>query len=250
MPTPTTPTFTLTPVSASGYSTITIVNGATPPDHNDIYRFQEGESVINAIKLASNIIVNGAFTDHCQASGILYTYFVRAVAADSSFADSIQQSSTLTLSQFFIKAVTRNASPTNGIGPTVNGLNLIPESVLKGRESVAYDMGGAVSLKILSGTITQQVLNVTLRLTAKQQIIDLQSLFDSKLTLCFRDQKGGMVFGTMSGFNLDYEATYADCPLTVEENSYLPVAGTEFLEMVLQEDGFELLQEDGWPLLI
>lgn len=248
MPTPSTPIITLTSSNTEAQTFIAINNGATKPSYNDVYRYFSMESPSQAKRIATAVIPDSGFTDKTAPSGMAVFYFVRAIAADSSFADSAASSTTLNLLDMFINAVTRNSSATNSIGPTVTAWNTGPQVLTLSRRIDEYEFSGASSPDLQGSNISQKVLRVVIRLLTKQRLLDLRTLRDLKITLCFRDQNGAVVFGTIANYSETYQVGYNEIELTVEENDFNISAGTHFHNFAIQQSGALIITQSGFPI--
>src|SRR5262249_19023119 len=128
----------------TGFIRIAVTNPSTPPDHNDMYRSTPSENSGAAMRVASGLKVNGIYTDHAIASGLTYSYFVRAVdAGGSPTADSTVSTGTVSLGYARLHCVIRNGLSAQIVGQPADLFNQIPNVYEAALSAQAFPNAGS-----------------------------------------------------------------------------------------------------------
>jgi hypothetical protein len=251
---PSQPTVTISADNTEGCIEIVINNPSTNPTHNDVWRYEASQSLSAAIKIGANVRADGSFADYGVGSGISYNYFVRAVDG-SDTADSAIASASVTLSLLHVHAPVKYVRTSNKGSNQVRLTNILPETLTRSRASSEYIQGGRTKPIVGTGRITEGVLSFTARETTASQIRILRELYRLAQTLCWRDQAGNVIYGTMESLPPKFHAKRKDVVITVRENDYSPAitASTilaEGVDALLLTDGFGLLGVGGGRILL
>lgn len=220
---PATPTLGVNASNSGGYVQLIIANSDTP-SYNELWRYVATAASSTAIKIGALLPKSATFNDFQAASGVGYKYFARAYASTGLFSDSsVSSTTTLTLPNVFLHAVSRTSVTSNTDG-VVSLLNVttqwIPEEVraevnLIGRSAPASLLGQAIShrLSVTANTTDYTDVTAVLAIWRKQE---------TGSVLCVRDHKGNRVFGKMSQ------------PGTVDQSNYLAIT-FEVIESAVTE---------------
>ena len=186
---------------ANGFNQVVIANSDTP-DHQDLYRFVDGEGILTAIRIAEDLPPDAVFNDYHVASGVSVRYFARAYLTagssggytDSDATDAI----TGDLDGLWITEVTTDSTTTNAaqsLNLFITGARRIPQY-----ESESRKFDGRTAELTIFGQQTGLVLSydVVVPLAEISKLETLQSLLDANTTLCIRDNLGNRMFGRLN----------------------------------------------------
>lgn len=208
---PATPTLTVTPNSSAGRIELTIANTDSPAGLNDIYRSEGGAS----IRIADGVAVDGTFYDYMAASNVTYNYFARALDGSGVGADSVVQTGSLSLSECFIHAFTKTSPTSNASGNVVSGNNIGTTETELSRDGADHLLSGRTMAVIINSTIGEDRYTVLIRTTDTTKETDLETIFDSGLYVCVRDQHGNKTVGAMGQFAVEYLPSFTDLRVSI-----------------------------------
>lgn len=200
---PSVPTFTLTPSDSLGRIRVVVTNPGTNPDHNTISRNESGQP---SIVIAANVAADGTFDDYSIPSEVTQFYSVKAVDSGGAFADSIIQSSSITLASLWLHAVQKGAtSNLFGATYTMNGGEVQARPATRVEEvliSPARSKAIIATGEVINRQWAVTVLSPNFSLVTVRALEALQAL---RRTLCMRDGRGNILFGTIGQLSLAYD---------------------------------------------
>lgn len=199
---PPTPVVTLTEFDDLGYievdtSTAAPTGGQPTVDHLDIYRRVAGET--DWVRVATGVADDTEYDDYAVASGVSYEYKVRAIGEDSSSADSDTETGSVILS-----AGIYLFDPLDVAGTA--------HKYLTGMERGDSSELGAQMLTFAGRTFAvaefgeNETATISFMLRCLLETSDaalFETLYQSKRTLCYRDDRGRKMYGVVLGRNVE-----------------------------------------------
>lgn len=215
------PILSLTSVDASGYINVAVTNPTPTGDRPEVTTNQ----ILRRLADSSDAYVvvgtcdrNGAYRDYAVATGTVYEYVARGVAA-SGTTDSDSSTAFLTLvgvwmhdpldsqatarQYLYGRAVKSDELDTMGQG-----------TFYAGREFPVFDFG---EYSAATATVKIQVPHGTEWAT---QLAELRAFAGLRRTICYRDNRGRRMFGTLKGFTVADEEWGNSVSFTVTEADY------------------------------
>jgi hypothetical protein len=220
------PTIAATGNDDGGYIQITAGNTGSL-SHNDIYRFDDGQSPAEMIQVAKLVAANGSFQDFNVASGVTYYYIVRAVGNTAAlFKDSEpSDGASVTLSKLWMHVVTKESSTSNASGTPVSLTNLespgedVPEKQ-HGRE---FKFSGRPKPVFIGGDTFVKSLRASCLESDSTKRSQVQAIYDAgndpDVHVCVRDQMGEMVIGKFTSYPLSM-SKHDSIEVMVQESDY------------------------------
>lgn len=213
---PATPTMTLT--TGDSYIVVAISNptpsGSEPSiTGNDVYKKIDGAWV----RIASDIPNSGSYRDYAIASGVTYEYKVRAKGDNNTTSDSASATESITLTGVWLHDI---QDPQG----TVHQFKADGGSKGKssGKQGQMLEFAGRKKPVSEFTELKRASVKATLELWEDTDDYQkLQSLFESYNTICYRDRRGRILFGSI--FNLgeeDQPSRYIVSEVEVLETDY------------------------------
>lgn len=215
---PATPTFVLAEIA--GAVRVTITNSDTV-DSNEVYRQTGNENGGAAVRVAIGLGNDAVWDDYGVASGVNYSYFVRAITSGVAAA-STSSTISITLSYLYLHAVDKRGVADNLYGTPLALINQPTESRDMSRVSDIFNLSGRDKSVVHISSITQQSFScqiVIVNLADRDTLLDI--LYAGRY-VCLRNQDGTKIYGALKNAPLEMNDPFpTNCNLTLDECSFI-----------------------------
>lgn len=216
---PAVPTIVSAGDATNGRITITITNptpqGLEPGNlYNDLHRRKQGETAW--VRLATQIAVNGSYSDYTPQSATIYEYKVTIYGDNDTSNESLSQTGTVTFKGVWLHDVTSSAATVHQFEYDGKGrdFNWVTEGILMG-------FAGRIKPVAEFGDREDGVVNIKLQMMkGDTDHTVLESLIKSRATLCYRDDRGRKSFGVVFEMPISDERYGYTTQIKLNETSY------------------------------
>lgn len=190
------------------------------PDEQEIWRYDDGQTTADAIRIARGLPPNFTFQHFNVQSGKTYWFFIRAITSGLS-TDSTPDDAVVTLDQLYVHVVDREGTLDDALGSVVS-LVQTDQSLTCTQQSGIYNLKGRPKPFKVYGGISQKVLSTTCYISRGDigTYNNLVSAYEAQSVVCVRDQIGNLLFGKIDQLTTKEDGPRFDVSFSVQETSY------------------------------